>query len=70
MFCTFVCGCMYVELWVLSFTLQLEKFLFIPTICFLFLKYDRLYPLNYCALRGPKETCFYGNRIYNSLLNA
>lgn len=50
--------------------LKLEKFLFIPTTSFLFLNYDRLYLLNYFALREPKETCFYDTGICNSLLSS
>lgn len=72
-------GCVWVGGWVdvctrggrcLLVPPKLGKFLFIPTTCFLFLKYDRLYLLNYFALRKPKETCFYDNGICNSLLNS
>lgn len=65
--CVWVCGCVYMCFLLL---LKLEKFQFIPITCFLFLKYDRLHLLNYCALREPKETCFCDNGICNSLLNS
>ena len=38
--------------------LKLEKFLFIPPMCFLFLEYDTLHSLNYCALREPRKHVF------------
>ena len=71
--CVFVCG--YVDVQThgggcFLLPLKLEKILFIPTTSFLFLNYDRLYLLNYFALREPKETCFHDTGICNSLLNS